>query len=46
MSPAALENMEDTKPLDETVNNSHSDSTNLDPSEARFAEFCKVLYKC
>ncbi|GMY22800.1 retinoblastoma-related protein isoform X2 [Fagus crenata] len=41
MSPAALEKMEDTKPLDETVNNSHSDSTNLDPSEARFAEFCK-----
>ncbi|GMY22801.1 retinoblastoma-related protein isoform X2 [Fagus crenata] len=33
--------MEDTKPLDETVNYSHSDSTNLDPSEARFAEFCK-----
>ncbi|KAB1209692.1 Retinoblastoma-related protein [Morella rubra] len=48
MSPAALEKVEDTKPLDATADNSLpsrgnmvSSSQHLDPTEARFIQFCK-----
>ncbi|KAL0007233.1 hypothetical protein SO802_008735 [Lithocarpus litseifolius] len=44
MSPAALEKMEDAKPSEAaSANNSQPDSAaaTVDPSEARFSEFCK-----
>ena len=43
MSPAALEKMESEAA---SANNSQTDSAaaTVDPSEARFSEFCKVFF--
>lgn len=44
MSGTILEEMEDVKPLHATATILHSSSSNMDPAEARFTEFCKVLF--
>ena len=47
MSPAALEKMEDAKPSETaSANNSQTDSAaaTVDPSEARFSDYCKVFF--
>ena len=47
MSPGALEKMEDAKPSEAaSANNSQTDSAaaTVDPSEARFSDYCKVFF--
>lgn len=43
MSPPALENMEDIRPVISTINSPEQDCTESDPTETRFCNFCKVL---
>ena len=42
MSPPAVDRMEENKALVMQTNGLHTDDGNVDPTEARFTDFCKV----